>query len=1006
MQRVLIILFFIIPSLASAQRMTVKGRVTSPTETGGMPGVNVSIKGTSQGTITNVDGTFALEADPETTLIFSFVGHKTQEIALLGQTDVSIVLEESAKELSEVVVVGYSSVEKRNITGAIQTVSGDKLKSLSVSGFDQALQGQVAGVQVTQSSGTPGGGVAVRIRGSTSISAGNTPLYIIDGIPVETGALSSRGFGGQNDNALSLINPNDIETYNILSDASAKALYGSRASNGVVVITTKRGKNSKAKISFDVQRGVIGPVHKIDLLNASQLVELQREAVQNAGQNPDAFGLIPGVTDAVNTDWQDEVLRTGILQAYQLSVTGGDDNTKYYISGSYRDEEGIQLNNNFQRLSLTMNVDQRLSDKMMLGTNLTLSRSVNNRVKGDNFLDGVYSGALKSLPYHMPFDENGNLIGPSSTLYAGFPNFNPVAQALLPRFQTSTVKVLGNVNVVYQIQPNLSLKAQVSLDYNNVNEDQYESSQTAIGGFLPSVGGQGYGVFTATTLANIDSYVTLTYDKELNSKQKLNAVAGIELYQNSSTGANVQGRLFPSDDFTYIASAGIVDNGFSFREPSHSILSFFAEGRFDHDDSRILATASFRTDGSSNFGENNRFGFFPALSAAWRISQEKFFSSRVVSDLKLRASVGLTGNERIGAFNYLGTWGTATYSGNSGVTPNNVPNPNVKWETTREVNFGVDAGFLGGKIQSTLNLYYNITSDLLLTRPYPFTTGFGGILDNIGEMENKGIELSVTSVNIDRNFRWLTTVNLSRNFNKVLYLADSIPLYRGYTGEGVDGTNIIKEGEPLGSFWGLNYLGVNPATGDAMYEDRNKDGLINNSDGMVIGNAQPSLIGGIKNEFQYKGFDLSIFFTFSLGNKVLNFTKATLVNMGGDIQSNQSIDALRRWQNPGDVTDIPRYELGNTTNNLHSNRLLEDASYLRLKNVSLGYNLPKKITERMMLDNCRVYISATNLWTLTKYTGSDPEVSTLDGSTSAQGIDFFTLPQVMTVAVGINATLK
>lgn len=1003
--RLAFFLFVCLPCLVSAQRLNLSGRVTSQQEKDGMPGVSVLIKGTSQGAITDAEGRFSIEVDPSSILVFSFIGHTTQEVAVNGQTQLSIVLEESASELSEVIVVGYSSVEKRNITGAIQTISGDKLKHIAASGFDQALQGQVAGVQVTQSSGTPGGGVSVRIRGSTSISAGNTPLYIIDGIPVETGALSARSFGGQNDNALALINPNDIESYNILSDASAKALYGSRASNGVVVITTKRGKNGKPKISFDVQRGVIGPVNKIKLLDATQLLELQREAVTNSGQNPDAFGLIPGVTDAVNTDWQDEVLRNGILEAYQLSVTGGDDNTKYYISGSFRNEEGIQLNNNFQRLSLTLNLDQRLSDRFTIGTNLTLSSSLNNRVKGDNFLDGVYSGALKSLPYFTPYDENGVLVGPSSPLYPGFPNFNPVGQALIPRFETSTLKLLGNINFVYQLQPNLSLKAQVSLDYNNVTEDQYESSQTAIGGFLPSVGGQGYGIFTATQLTNIDSYITLAYDKDIDDKNKLSAVAGIELYQNASTGGSVQGRLFPSDDFTYIGSAGIVDNGFSFREPPHSILSFFAEGRLDHDD-RILATASFRTDGSSNFGENNRFGFFPALSVAWRISKESFFSSSVVSDLKVRSSIGLTGNERIGAFNYLGTWGTATYSGNSGVVPNNVPNPNVKWETTREINFGVDAGFFNGRIQSTLNLYYNITSDLLLTRPYPFTTGFGGILDNIGEMENKGIELSINTVNIDGPLRWATTLNLSKNLNQVLFLADSIPLYRGYTGEGVDGTNIIKEGEPLGTFWGLNYLGVNPATGDAMYEDRNTDGIINNADAMVIGNSQPALIGGIKNEFQYRNFDLSVFFTFSLGNHVLNFSKSTLVNMGGDIQSNQSIDALRRWKNPGDVTDIPRYELGNTTNNLHSNRLLEDASYLRLKNVSLGYTLPRKITDRTFLEQCRFYVAATNLWTLTKYTGSDPEVSTLDGSTSAQGIDFFTLPQVMTISVGINATLK
>ncbi len=1000
-----VLIFIGIFSFTSAQSQQLTGRIISPTEPEGLPGVNVSIKGTSSGAISDINGNFSIAIEPGSTLVFSFIGYKTQELLYTGQTSVVIRMEESASELDEVVVVGYSSIIKRNITGAVSTVNADNLKTISVNGLDQALQGQVAGVQVTQSSGTPGGGVAIRIRGATSISASNSPLVIIDGIPVETGALGARSFGGQSDNALSLLNPNDIETYTVLSDASAKALYGSRASNGVIVITTKRGKNAQTKISFDVQRGIVDPVKTLDLLGASQLLELQQEAVTNAGENPDGFGLIKGVTDAVNTNWQDEVLRTGIMQQYQLSAAGGDENTTFYISGNFREEEGVQLNNKFQRYGFTLNLDQRLTSKLSASTSISLSRSLNKRVKGDNFLDGVYSGAVKSLPYNVPYDEDGFLVGPSSALYAGFPNFNPVGQALLPRFNTITAKALANLNLTYQVKPNLRIKAQTSLDYNNVTEDQYESSQTAIGGFLPSVGGQGYGVFSANTYTNVDSYLTFSYDTEFATRHKLNVVAGSELYQSFATGGNAQGRLFASDDFTYIQSAGIVDNGFSYKEPPHSILSFFTEARYDYDD-RILVTASFRTDGSSNFGQNNRFGYFPALSAAWRISQESFFKSSIIDDLKLRGSFGLTGNERIGAFNFLGKWGTATYSGSSGVVPLNVPNPNIKWETTQELNAGVDVGLWSGRLQTIFNVYYNKTKDLLLTRPYPLTTGFGGIADNIGEMENKGIEVTLTSVNIDKAVKWTTSLNVSRNLNKVLFLADSIPLYRGYSGEGVDATNIIKEGEPLGSFWGLNYLGVNPATGDAMYEDLNKDGAITNADAMVIGNAQPKLIGGITNRVTYKRFDLSIFFNFSVGNKVLNFSKASLVNMGGDIQTNQSVDALRRWQKPGDVTDIPRYELNSTLNNLHSNRLLEDASYLRLKNLSFGYNLPTKIANKAMFEQLRVYVSGTNLWTLTKYSGSDPEVSTLDGSTSAQGIDFFTLPQVRTITIGINAVLK
>jgi TonB-linked SusC/RagA family outer membrane protein len=1005
MKRFFVLVVLLLPAIVFSQSK-LTGKVVSVADPQGMPGVSIAIKGTTKGTISDIDGSFSIDLQSGAVLVFSFVSYKTQEVTYTGQTNITVTMEEDAAILDEVVVVGYSSIEKKDITGSITSIKADNFKGLSVSGIDQALQGQAPGVQVTQSSGTPGGGIVVRIRGATSISASNRPLFIVDGIAVETGTLSGRDFGGQTDNALALINPNDIESVQILKDASAKAIYGSRASNGVVIITTKRGKNVKTKITFDVQRGIIDPTNKLDLLNSTQLLELQREAVTNAGGNPDALGLIPDITDAVSTDWQNEVLRTGILQQYQLAAAGGDENTSYYISGTYRNEEGVQLNNGFERLSLTTNLDRKFNQQFTLSTNMTLSRGFNKRVKGDNFLDGVYSGAVKSLPYYAPYDESGFLVGPGSPQYAGFPNFNPVGQALLPRFDVLTVKVLGGLKGVYRVNEDITVKGQVSLDYNDVTEDQYESSNTAIGGFLPSVGGQGYGVFIAQSFSNVVSNLTVSYNKKLTEKHSVSGLVGSEVFQSFSNGGSVQGRLFPSDDFSYIGSAGIVDNGSSFKSPPGGLFSLFLDARYDFDD-RILATFGFRADGSSNFGPKNKFGYFPAVSVGWRISRESFFHSLIVNDLKLRASFGLTGNERIGAFNYLGTWGSTTYNGSSGVSPNNVPNPNIRWETTSEFNVGVDISLWEEKIQGNIDTYYNKTTGLLLTRPFNPSTGFGGILDNIGDMENKGLELGVTSVNMDRqDFRWTTKVNFSKNLNKVLYLSDTIPLYRGYSAEGVDATNIIKVGQPLGTFWGLNYLGVNPATGNAIYEDRNGDGLINNSDAMVIGNAQPKFFGGITNIFNYKGFDLSIFFQFSYGNKVLNFSKAGLVNMGADIENNQSTDALRRWRKEGDITDIPKYVFGSTTNNLHSNRILEDASYLRLKNLSIGYNIPNQYTDRFLIGNARVYVNATNLWTLTKYTGSDPEVSTLDGSTSAQGIDFFTLPQVRTLVVGLNVTMK
>ncbi|MBL0745267.1 SusC/RagA family TonB-linked outer membrane protein [Chryseolinea lacunae] len=1002
------IFFILLSSLTLAQGQLVTGLVTSSTETDGLPGVSVVIKGTSDGAITDIEGKFSLQVPPGATLVFSFVGYQTQEIVYAGQTRLNILLLEESTELTEVVVIGYSSVQKRDITGSVATLKADNIKDISITGVDQALQGQVAGVQVVQSSGTPGGGIAVRIRGSTSINASNRPLYIIDGVPVQVGALSQRDFGGQDDNALALIPPGDIESWQLLKDASAKAMYGSRAANGVVLITTKRGRKAKSSITFDIQRGIVDITKKIDLLNSTQLLELQREAVRNAGKNPDGLGLIPGVTDAVNTNWQDAVLRTGIMQQYQMSASGGSDNTTYYLSGSYRDEQGVQLNNRFRRLSGVMNIEQKLNPKLTLGTNLTLARSINNRVKGDNFLDGVYSGAVKSLPYYTPYDENGRIVGPGSALYGGFPNFNPVGQALLPRFDAFTTKILGNVNLRYEFSKELLFRVQAGIDYNGVEEDQYESTQTAIGGVLESVGGKGYGVYSTTTNSSFISNATLSYNKTLNEKHHLSALLGTEIIRTNSRNSSVQGRIFPSDDFTYITSAGIVDQGTSFKAQS-GLFSLFGEVKYDYAD-KYLLTLGMRRDGSSHFGPGNRFGYFPSVSAAWRISEESFFTAspihEVVNDLKLRISAGLTGNERITNYQFLGTWSAATYNGNSGVSPEKIGNPYLKWESTRELNVGLDVSLLEGRIQLTADGYYNKTSDLLFARPYPSTTGFTSVFDNIAELENKGVELGLTTVNIDKQLKWTTIINLSRNLNKILFLADSIPVYTGYQANGVDGTNVLQVGQPLGTFTGLRFLGVDPGTGNAIYDDVNHDGKITNSDAVVIGNAQPKLIGGITNKFNYGRFDLSVFFQWSLGNKVLNFSKETLVNSGQDIQNNQLVEALRRWQKPGDITDVPRYELSNTYNNLHSSRFLEDGSYLRLKSLSFGYTLPPNLTARLHMERVRVFASATNLWTYTKYSGGDPEVSTLDGSTASQGIDFFTLPQVRTLSVGINAALR
>ncbi|GAB3552777.1 SusC/RagA family TonB-linked outer membrane protein [Spirosoma fluminis] len=997
------VLLALLPAILLAQTQRITGRVTSAQDGQALPGVNIVVKGTTNGVSTDANGNYSLAIPGNNAVIvLTSIGLVAQEVAVGNRTVVNVQMQEAINELTQVVVTGYNTTQKKDITGSIASVSPEKFKDIPVASFDQALQGQAAGVQVTQSSGTPGGGLTVRVRGNTSISASNRPLFIVDGVPVEDGSLSAREFGGQTDNALAMFNPNDIESFQILKDASAKAIYGSRAANGVVLITTKRGKsNQKTTFTADVQRGMTDVTRRPDLLNSTELLELQREAVTNAGLNPDQLGLVKGVTDGINTDWVDAVLRKGIYQQYQLAAQGGNDRTQFYISGNMRDEEGVQLNNRFTRYTGQLKLDHKANAKLSFGTNITLSRAENKRVKGDNFLDGVYSGAVKSLPYYSPYDEQGKLYVPSSPNYPGFPNFNPVGQAVLPRFVSYTDKLLGGLYAEYEIIPNMRFRSKVSIDYNNITEDNFEPASTAIGGFLPSVGGQGYGVYINSGLSTFINTNTLTYNFQLAEKHHFSTLAGFEVLKRTERNGYVEGRLFPSDDFTYIASAGIVDQGSS-SVTNSGLVSTFAEVRYDYSD-KYLATITARYDGSSRFGQNRRFGLFPSASVGWRLSGEEFMQQfRFLNDLKLRASYGFTGNERIGDFLFLGTWASTTYSGSTGVGPAALANPGLQWERTREANIGFDASFYNGRISLTVDAYDNVTDNLLFAQPIPQTTGFASLQGNIGKISNRGLEFTISTVNVDGPVRWNTDLNLSRNINKVVELASTEPIFRGYAGNGVSNTNVILVGQPLGTFWGLKFLGVDPATGDAIYEDKNGDGRITPDDAQVIGNAQPKLFGGLTNKVSWKGIDLSAFVQFSYGNSTLNFSNTTLLNSGADLQNNQSRKALQRWRKEGDITSVPRYVYQNTYNNYLSSRFLEDGSYVRLKNVTLGYNLPKKLVSRYKIGNVRVYASATNLFTYTRYSGPDPEVSTLDGSTAAQGIDLFTFPQIKTVLAGLT----
>lgn len=1000
-----LLLMFITVNAFSQQR-TVTGKVTSAQDRTPLPGVNVVVKGTTIGTITNADGVFSiLVSQPTDVLLFSFIGYKSQEVPVGALKAIDVFLEDDVTQLSEVVVTGYSQVEKRNVISSITNVSSEKIKNLPATSLDQALQGNAPGVSVTSSSGTPGGGVMIRIRGNNSITSSNRPLFIVDGVPIANGSQSQRTFGGQNDNILASLNPQDIESYEVLKDAAAKAIYGSRASNGVVLITTKKGKNGEhTKINFDLQRGYSEPTKKLELLNSTQLLELQREAVTNAGGNPNTAG-VSGVTDQVNTDWLDEVFRKAIFSNYQMSASGGTEKTTFYISGGYRDEEGVMLNSRFQRLSGTFNLDHKATDKIRFGQNISISRTENNRVKNDNFLDGVYSGALKSLPWYQPYDENGTLYSPvnGGALYGGFPNFNPVGQAIAPRFVTYTTKAIAGIYAQYEPIKNLIIRSKFNLDWNYVKEDQFESTQTAIGGFLLD---GGLGLDYTTEVGTYVNSTTISYNTTLATKHNVSALLGSEVLQTNRRENFAEGQDYPNDNLNYINSAGSkTDAGSYFL--SYGLVSLFGDVKYNYDE-RYYLGLTLRRDGSSRFGPGNRYGFFPAISAGYRISEEAFMESvEFVDDLKLRASWGKTGNDRFDDFEFLGTWEASTfsYAGRASVQPSNLANPTLKWEETTEFNVGVDLSVLMGRVNFTADVYSNETNDLILAEQLPRTTGFNSVTGNIGSISNKGFEIGLNAVVVDKMLRWNAGFNIAQNRNVVEQLATDEPITTGYITTVVGSSHIIKQGEPLGSFYGLKYLGVNPATGNAVYQDTDNNGSINADDAVVMGNSQADFFGGLTNTLNFKGLDLTVFFQYSLGNEMINYTKETLVNTGSSLTNNQGIDALRRWQKPGDVTDVPKYVSGSSLNTAFSSFLVEDASYVRLKNITIGYSLPSRMLNKYGIQSLRLFATGSNLLTFTKYTGADPEVNSVDGDSRQTGLDYFTFPQVKTYLVGINIGL-
>lgn len=992
--------------IAFSQDRQISGTVTSAEDGSSYPGVTVMVPGTTIGAITDLDGRYTITVpDNATELQFKYVGMKTLTIPTEGRSMIDVQMEADVLGLEEVVVVGYGRQLKTDLTGSIAKVSTEDLNEVPTVTFEHALQGVSSGVHIEQSSGKLGEGTKVRIRGSSSISADNQPLYVIDGIPLyteNTGILTNHPT-----NPLAQINMADVETIEVLKDASAAAIYGSRAANGVIMITTKKGKAGKTNIDINYSQGVSTRSRVVGFLNTAEYKELLEEAAQNGIDQGDPWGFgdldtfrdwmngyLPGYSEAefgkqYDENWEEEAFRTGSVKNLDVSASGGNEKTNFFTGVSYIDQEGILINNRFRRASARLNLEHAAAERIKIGMNTMFSRTQMDRVSGDN----AFSTPLQlvaQVPFTPIVDPNTGELN-TNTLYP-----SGLVDARDNFSKNIAYRAFGNAFFTWEPVRGLSWRTDAAFDLLTQKEDNFQGRRTNDGAPDGRGGSRNVNVLKFTT----NNY--LSFNRTFGD-HNIGAVAGMTFENIDRNLQSIQASGFPTDAFQTLASAA--NNTFyTSSETGFAYVSYFARANYKLMDKYLLG-ASVRRDGSSRFGANNRYGTFPAFSAGWIASREGFLQNASwLSFLKIRASYGLTGNSGISNFAHMGTYNGANYAGTSGIRPWTLASPDLKWETTAQSDVGIDFGLFRNRINGEIDYYFKKTTDLLLNRTLPASSGYTGVTQNIGSLENKGWEVVINSNNLTGEFKWNTSFNIAGNQNKVLDIAGP---------DIIVGENRVREGEPIGVFVTRDYAGVNPDNGHAWYwmDDGTKTEDYNLAPNRVVGDPNPDFLGGMTNTFMYKGFDLNILLSFVYGNSVYNGGGQYQMMQFSNWLDNQTKDMLDRWQQPGDVTDVPQavFPFSDYSATNPSSRYLSDASYLRLKSVSLGYNLPSQLVQRMRLRSVKVYASATNLFLWTNYKGWDPEVNYIDGAGTNQtsdnifqGQDFYTAPQARTITFGIK----
>jgi TonB-linked SusC/RagA family outer membrane protein len=1005
----------LVPSSAAADDQangTVSGRVTTGDSSEPVSDATITVRGTALRALTNSDGRYSISVpEGQHTIFAQRIGFGRDSASVVVRANetatADFVLRPVAVSLNEVVTIGYGTQRRRDLTGAVGSVTSDDIQRTPVTSVEQALQGKVAGVQVTNGSGQPGSTASVRIRGGNSIAAGNDPLYVIDGVPVAASAdgtntytLETQGVSGLN--PLAALNPSDIESVEILKDASATAIYGARASNGVILITTKRGRPGANTVTLGAYHGSQAVRHRLSLLNAQQFADYANAARINGGQpalyTPAEIAALP------NTDWQDAIFRTAPVTNFEASVSGGDNDTHYYVSGNLLKQDGVILNTNLNRGSVRLNLDQDISTRFRVGNRFTLSRSQSQLMPnggGGQEVSSVLLNALTAPP-------TIGVLGSGAEYFVGLNTAtgrifaNPVAAAALITNQEQQNRFVGNVFGEYDLLPKLTFRSSFGADYLSSMQDFYSPSTT-----YPGITTSGYGSRGSLAVTTWLSENTLHFTPgQFGLLHAVDLLGGITLQRTNSDNVSGTSQNFVTDALGQNGlNSGSTVIGVWTGAPHSSLASYFARANWNLVD-RFLFTVTGRMDGSSKFGTGNQYGFFPSAAIAWRLSDESFFRRLGwFDDLKLRTSYGRTGNQDIGNYRALATLGSSTYLFNGtkviGYSPNTLANPNLKWESTTQGNVGLDIALMRSRLLLTADAYNKTTRDLLLEVAVPATLGYSSQLQNIGSVRNRGVELALNTVNTTGAFGWTSGFNIAWNRNKVLNIgADSMIVGPVGVGAGaVQNPTILKVGQPINSFYGYVYAGM--ANGQPTYADLSGDGVVSTEDQQIIGSAEPSYTGGFTNDFTFRNFDLSVFIQFSKGNQIYNITRALLTNDAGN--NNQLVDVLPAQS--GGANGIPVPKIGNTYDARPSTLFVEDGSYIRGKNIRLGYHLPESFlqsTRTGHLQNAQIYVSAQNFFTKTKYTGFDPEVSEYATSVLAQGMDFGTYPQTRQFIFGFT----